>query len=93
MKHTGDICDERVLSSDVDAIKRTDLGIPKINGDSWCYVANLDNSVCTLSLGDLSRFRICAWIQFAHTHWAIFQDLEFVHGFSLHTLTGRSFKI
>ena len=44
------------LSSDVVAIKMTDLRVPKINGDSWCYIANLYISVCIHSMGDLSTF-------------------------------------
>ena len=42
-------------SSNDGAIKTTDLSVPKFNGDSWRYVANLDFSGRIHSLGDLSR--------------------------------------
>ena len=36
--------------------KPADLWVPKINGDSWRYVANLDFSGRIHSPGDLSRY-------------------------------------
>ena len=40
-------------SSDVGAIKMTDLRVLKINGDTWPYVENLDFSVRIQSPGEL----------------------------------------
>ena len=55
-------------SSDVGATKMTHLWVPKINGDSWSYVANVDISVHIRSSGIVQDFECAHGFEKSQAH-------------------------